>query len=82
MVRITEKESYIDFIDRYLVGKYEGDFAMAPIGFGCFPVPLEGQVYFYSWQMVIGDFESFRKVKQRELADGVMITADIIQPYQ
>ena len=82
MVLISERESYLDFIERYLVGEYEGDFAMAPIGFGCFSVPLDGEDYFYSWQMVLGDFESFRRVKKRELASGVMITSDIIQPYK
>ena len=55
---------------------------MVPIGFGCFPVPIEGQDYFYSWQMVVGDFDAFKQAKNKKLAPGVMITANIIQPYQ
>ena len=81
MVLIEEKEAYVDFVARYLVGEHEGDFAMVPIGFGCFPVPLDGKDYFYTWQMVIGDFEAFKQAKKKELAPGVMITADIIHPY-
>ena len=82
MVLIEEREAYVDFIERHLVGEYEGAFAMVPIGFGCFPVPVEGQDYFYSWQMVMGDFDAFKQAKNKELAASVMITADIIQPYQ
>lgn len=82
MVLMEEKEAYVDFIERHLVGEYEGEYAMVPIGFGCFPVPLEGQDYFYSWQMVVGDFDAFKQARNKELAAGVMITADIIQPYQ
>jgi len=82
MVLIEEREAYVDFIERHLVGEYEGEYAMVPIGFGCFPVPLEGQDYFYSWQMVVGDFDAFKQARNKELAAGVMITADIIQPYQ
>jgi len=82
MVLIEEKEAYVDFLDRHLVGEYEGEFAMVPIGFGCFPVPIDGQDYFYSWQMVVGDFETFKRAKKKALAPGVMITADNIQPYQ
>jgi hypothetical protein len=82
MVLIEEREAYVDFIERHLVGEYEGEYAMVPIGFGCFPVPVEGQDYFYSWQMVVGDFDAFKQAKNKELAASVMITADIIQPYQ
>jgi glutathione synthase/RimK-type ligase-like ATP-grasp enzyme len=82
MVLLEEREAYVDFIERHLVGEYEGEYAMVPIGFGCFPVPIDGQDYFYSWQMVVGDFDAFKRAKNEELAASVMITADIIQPYQ
>lgn len=81
-VLIEERQAYVDFIEHHLVGEYDGEFAMVPIGFGCFPVPIEGQDYFYSWQMVIGDFNAFKQAKNKALAPGVMMTADIIQPYQ
>ena len=82
MVLIEEKEAYVDFIERHLVGEYEGEFAMVPLGFGCFPVPVEGLDYFYSWQMVVGDFDAFKQAKNKELPASVMITANIIEPYQ
>lgn len=79
MVLIEKRDAYMDFIDRYLVGEYEGDFAMVPIGFGCFPIELDGAEYFYTWQAVLGDLEAFKRVKQAELGAGAMITADIIE---
>ena len=82
MVLLKEREAYVDFIERHLTGESEGEFTMVPIGFGCFPVPIDGQDYFYSWQMVIGDFDAFKRTKNQELPAGVMITADIINPYQ
>jgi len=82
MVLIKEREAYVDFIERHLTGESEGEFTMVPIGFGCFPVPIDGQEYFYSWQMVVGDFDAFKRAKNQELPAGVMITADIINPYQ
>ena len=82
VVLMEEREAYVDFIESYLVGEYEGEFAMVPIGFSCFTTPIDGQDYFYSWQMVVGNFDAFKQAKNNELADGVMITADIIQPYK
>ncbi len=79
MVLIEKREAYLDFVDRHLVGEYEGAFAIVPIGFGCFPVPMDGQDYFYTWQAVLGDLEAFKAVKQRELGEGALITADIIK---
>jgi hypothetical protein len=32
--------------------------------------------------MVVGDFQAFKQAKNKELAASVMITADIIEPYQ
>lgn len=78
LVLIEKRDAYVDFIDRYLVGEYEGDFAMAPFGFGCFPIKMKGQDFFYTWQAVVGDLDAFKNVKQAELGDGAMITADII----
>lgn len=78
LVLIEKREAYVDFLDRYLLGEYEGDFAMAPFGFGCFPINMDGQKYFYTWQAVVGDLEAFKSVKKKELGEGVMLTADII----
>jgi len=78
LVLIEKRDAYVDFIDRYLVGEYEGDFAMVPFGFGCFPINMDGQDFFYTWQAVVGDLEAFKQVKRSELGDGAMITADII----
>ena len=78
MVLIDKREAYVDFLDRYLIGEYTGKFAMVPMGFGPFPVVLDGAEYFYTWQAVIGDLDAFRAAKKEQLGDGAMITADII----
>ncbi len=78
LVLIDKRDAYVDFLDRYLIGEYEGDFAMAPFGFGCFPIQMDGQDFFYTWQAVVGDLNAFKAVKRAELGDGAMVTADII----
>ena len=52
---------------------------MLPIGFGCFPVPIEGRDYFYTWQAAIGDLNAFKERKNSELGNDVMPTADKIE---
>tara|TARA_B100000886_G_C20403810_1_gene483787 strand:+ start:310 stop:1632 length:1323 start_codon:yes stop_codon:yes gene_type:complete len=78
IVPIEKKDIYVDFIDKYLVGEFEGEFAILPIGFGCFPVPIEGRDYFYTWQAAIGDLEAFKQKKNSELGNDVLPTADKI----
>ena len=79
IVPIEKKDIYLDFLDKYLVGEFEGDFAVLPIGFGCFPVPIEGRDYFYTWQAAIGDLNAFKERKNSELGNDVMPTADKIE---
>ncbi len=78
VVAVDKRDAYVDFLERYLVGKYEGDFAMLPIGFGCFEIDMEGLPCFYTWQVVLGDLEAFKRIKQQELGEGAMMTADVI----
>ena len=40
---------------------------------------IENKNYFYTWQAVLGDLDSFKQVKNDELGEGVMITADKIK---
>ena len=78
VVSIDKRDAYVDFLDRYLVGRYAGDFAMIPIGFAPFEIEMAGKPFFYTWQAVLGDFTAFKKVKSAELGDDALITADII----
>ena len=79
IVPIEKKDLYVDFLDKYLVGEFEGEFAVLPIGFGCFPVPIEGRDHFYTWQAAIGDLDAFKQKKNSELGNDVMPTADKIE---
>lgn len=78
VVPVRLREAYVDFVDRYLVGSYEGDFAVVPLGFGCFPVTMHDEAYFYTWQAVVGDFEAFKQVKNEQLGERALRTADLI----
>lgn len=81
VVHRDQRDTYINFIDQHLVGEFDGDYAMAPLGIGCFEVPMDGEIFYYTWQMVIGDFDAF-KADKLELGPAVMPTADLINvPY-
>ena len=79
VVPIEKKDAYTNFIDKHLVGEFDGDFAVLPIGFGCFPIPIEGTDHFYTWQAAIGDLSAFKEAKNKELGNDVMPTANIIE---
>ena len=78
-IPIEKKDAYTNFIDKHLVGEFDGDFAVLPIGFGCFPIPIEGNDHFYTWQAAIGDLSAFKEAKNKELGNDVMPTANIIE---
>ena len=79
LVSIEKRAAYLEFLERYLVGSFEGEFAMIPIGFGCFEIDMEGTPFFYTWQIVLGDLEVFKATKSAELGGGAMPTADLIR---
>jgi hypothetical protein len=78
VVRQDRREDYMAFMEAHQVGEYKGEFAMLPIGFAPFDVPMEDGDYFYTWQAVLGNFDAFKRRKRGLLGEGVMPTADII----
>ena len=78
LVRKDQRDNYLDFVDQHLVGEYAGEYAIVPLGIGCFELPMEDGLFYYIWQIVVGDFDSFKKDK-RTLSPSVMPTADLIQ---
>lgn len=78
VVPLAQREAYVDFMGRYLIGEFEGPFNTVPLGFGCFTVPMDGTDCFYTWQMVVGDFNAFARAKNAELGATALPTADII----
>ena len=77
VVRQDRRDDYLDFLDAHLIGETQGSFAMVPLGIGCYEVPMETGVFYYTWQAVVGDFDAFRQAKTL-LGDGVMPTAERI----
>ncbi len=78
VVEKDKRDTYVDFVDQHLVGEYDGEFAMVPLGIGCFDVTMNDSVYYYVWQIVVGDFNAFKEAKQN-LGPNIMPTADLIQ---
>lgn len=74
--------AYLDYLEDHLYqgsgSLSNGGFAMAPMGFAPYPTDLEGTDYLFVWQIVIGDFEAFKRSKQTELGDDALITAPVI----
>ena len=70
-------EDYIGFLQRHLYTAGQS-FGMAPIGFTPFATEIEGRDQLFVWQMVIGDFEAFKALRQAELGEEVLITAPVI----
>ena len=78
IVPVARREEYLDFLDSRLINECDGSYAMVPIGFGCFPVSIDGAECFYTWQIVVGDLDAFKSSKRESLGPDVMPTADII----
>ena len=69
---------YVTFQARYLHTRTQGEFSIAPMGFAPYPTSLDGKDYLFVWQIVIDDFEAFKKVKEEELGPEVLISAPAI----
>lgn len=78
IVRQDRLDDYVSYLENHLAGHYSGDFAMIPIGFAPFDVPMDDGTYLYTWQAVLGDLDAFKRHKQAHLGEGIMPTADII----
>ena len=78
LVPKDHRDAYLEFVDEHLVGEYAGEYAMVPLGIGCFELSMGDGLFYYIWQIVVGDFDSFKKAK-RILSPSVMPTADLIQ---
>jgi len=67
------------FIDDHLYTPgHSAAFRIAPMGFAPFPVELDGQQQLFVWQLVIGDFEAFKAVRQASLDATILPTVPII----
>ncbi len=77
VVDVSGRDAYVDFVEQHLVGTHDGPFTIAPLGIGCFEVPMETGPAYYTWQIVLGDFEAFKAAKQ-VLGEGMLPTADLI----
>ena len=54
------------------------DFSIIPLGASAIPQTVDGVEHFFAWQIVVGDFESFKIRRAAELGDGALMRADSI----
>ena len=71
-------DTYLDFIDAHLFSKSAETFAVIPNGFSAIPQMIDGQEFFFGWQTITGDFESFKAARKKQLGDGVLMRAETI----
>lgn len=67
---------YLGFMQSHL--HPGGDFRMVPMGFSPFPQDFDGTASVYMWQVVIGDYEAFKRAKNAALGAAELPTADAI----
>lgn len=78
LVRHDKFDDYLKFVEKYLYKNSDGPFGVIPLGFSPIPQDLPGGEHFFTWQVVPGDFEAFKKARREELGDGAMAQADSI----
>lgn len=78
LVRGDKFDDYLGFIDKYLYKNSDGSFAFIPLGFSPNQQTLDDGEYFYTWQVIAGDFEAFKAARREELKQGAMDRADSI----
>ncbi len=82
--RVTRERlgDYLRFHEAHLFGARDlaanDGYASVPVGFSPFTAAIDGAEYVYVWQMVVGDFEAFKRAKRDSLGDGQLPTADLI----
>ncbi len=67
---------YLEFMQAHL--HPGGEFRMVPMGFSPFPQDFNGTASVYMWQVVMGDYEAFKRAKNAALGAAELPTADAI----
>lgn len=78
VVPVDAIPGFLDFVEAKLPGSTDADFSTLTFGFSPFIQKLEGVPHIYIWQLIIGDFEAFRKTKNAELGENVLPTINMI----
>ena len=78
MVSLVHLEEYLNFVDRHLFSVSKNDFSIAPMGFSPYTLDIEGETKINVWQVVTGNFEKFKEIKNRELSKSEMQACDLI----
>jgi len=61
MCRVDSFADYLDFVDANLYGTIAQDWSIAPMGFAPFEMIIGDEPILFVWQIVVGDFEAFKR---------------------
>jgi hypothetical protein len=78
IVPVDAIAEFLDFVEAHLPGSKGADFSTLSFGFSPFVQNLDGVSYIYVWQLIIGDFETFRQRKNAQLGERVLPTINRI----
>ncbi len=67
-------DKYLEFVQQHLFVDANQEFGIAPMGFAPFPVEIEGEDILFVWQIVVGNFETFKHAKLQCLESNVLPT--------
>ena len=70
---------YLDFMDKHLYDPGRGDWSIAPMGFAPFEMEIEGRAILFVWQIVIGDFDAFKRAVAQAGLEGALPTQRVIR---
>ncbi|MEM7016249.1 MAG: hypothetical protein AAF512_02780 [Pseudomonadota bacterium] len=78
MVSKDRLDNYLAFLDEYRYGQSDADFSIVPLGFSPYLYELEGVWKTHVWEMIIGDYEAFKVIKNEVMGANELMVADTI----
>ncbi|MDC0068045.1 hypothetical protein OAL10_04505 [Gammaproteobacteria bacterium] len=79
LIREDRFDTCLDFFEQHLFdGDSQGSFAVIPVGFSSITQDIGGEKFYFSWQVIAGDFEAFKQARRQVLGDGVLMRAETI----
>lgn len=79
LIRADRFDVCLDFFESHLFSREStADFNVIPVGFSAIEQEIEGQKFYFSWQVIAGDFEAFKIARRDDLGDGVLERAETI----
>ncbi len=80
LISAARIDDYLAFVERYAQADNGSNMRIVPMGFSPFVQEVEGHEMIYVWQVVVGDFDAFRALKNEVLGEQELPTVALINP--